>query len=214
MGSGLWSASCPGGFPGFSCFLTVCLTLLKPCFEMTQASLAAFKFEAEFRAGWGSGLGEGTSLADQMSLRLAKNVSPAGPNRCISAAKVWPLPLLRQDPTLTSRRRERRGGRGRFSARRASRGPPSQSSCHGSGQPRSTPSGPGAGALGPGGRTGYPPSIRSPSSRWQDLWPGSFQSHQGPSTLFKNFNQQLPARRTARLGPAGWKPMTVHPQRA
>ena len=67
---------------------------------MTQASPAAFKFEAEFRAGWGSGLGEGTSLADQMSLRLAKNVSPAGPNRCISAAEVWPLPLLRQDPTL------------------------------------------------------------------------------------------------------------------
>ena len=68
--------------------------------------------------------------------------------------------------------------------------------------------------LGPGGRTGLPPSIRSPSSRWQDFGLGSFQSHQGASTLFKNFNQQLPAWRTARLGPAGWKPMTVHPQRA
>lgn len=170
-GSGLWSASFPGGFPGSSCFLTVCLPLLNPCCKMTQASSAAFKFEAELRAGWGSGLGEGTSLADQMSLRLAKNVSPAGPNRCISAAKVWPLPLLRQDPTLSSQRRERTGERGQCSARRVSRGPPGQSSCLGNGQPCSTPSGPGAGDLGSGGRTGYPPSIGSPSSRWQDFWP-------------------------------------------
>lgn len=149
-----------------------------------------------------------------MSLRLAKNVSPAGPNRCISATKVWPLPLLRQDPTLSSKRRERRGERGQCSARRVSQGPLGQSSCHGSGQPCSTPCSPGAGDLGSGGRTGYSPSNGSPSSRWQDLGPGSFQSHQGPSTLFKNFNQQLPAQRTAQLGPAGWKPMTVHPQRA
>lgn len=37
-----------------SCFLTDCLTLLKPCCKMTQVSAAAFKSEAEFRADWGS----------------------------------------------------------------------------------------------------------------------------------------------------------------
>lgn len=79
---------------------------------MTLASPTAFKYETEFRAGQGSVLGEGTSPADQMSLRLAKNVSPARPNRCISAAAVWPQPLLRQDPTLGPGRRETVGGRG------------------------------------------------------------------------------------------------------
>lgn len=61
---------------------------------MTQASPTAFKFEAELQAGWGSVLGEGTSLDDQMPLRLAKRVSPARPSRCVSAAVVWLQPLL------------------------------------------------------------------------------------------------------------------------
>lgn len=102
----------PAQSPVSRCFLTHCPTLSNPYCKMTRAFPSAFKYEAEFRAGPGSELGEGTSLADQMSLCLAKNVSPARPNRCISAAAVWPQPLLRQDPTLSSRRRERAGGRG------------------------------------------------------------------------------------------------------
>lgn len=43
------------------------------------------------------------------------------------------------------------------------------------------------------------PSGR-PSSRWQDLWSAALRA---TTTLFKNLSQQLPARRTARLGPAG-----------
>lgn len=40
--------------PVSSCFLTDCLTLLNPCYKITQAFPAAFKLETEFRAGRGS----------------------------------------------------------------------------------------------------------------------------------------------------------------
>lgn len=193
---------------------------------MTLASPTAFKYEAEFRPGQGSALGEGTSLADQMALRLAKNVSPARPNRCISAAAVWPQPLLRQDPTLGPGRRERVGGRGRGPAREVS---------WGSARPVFLPRGWTAqlwslrlrqGISAPcdsqlswpmsswsWGRRDIPFSSKSPSSRWQDVRPAALRASRGLSRLFKNFNQQLPARRTARLGPAGWKPTRVHPQK-
>lgn len=79
-------------------------------------------------------LEEGTSLADQMSLCLAKNISPARPKCCTSAAVVWPQPLLRWDPILGSGRKEGK--------RDVSRGPVQLSPRHRGRQPSSTTSAP------------------------------------------------------------------------
>ena len=162
---------------------------------MTRASPCAFKYEAEFRAGQGSELEDGTSLADRCPAAWPRMCHQSDRRGASLQLERGPSPCSdRTPPCALGKGREREGEGGARA--------PSASEVHSASLPAAGEISPPllpplqrsvaatCKQLAPRGQAGAirtrswgyrdtPLSSRSPSSRWQDLWSAAPRATRG-----------------------------------